>query len=159
MMRLLYGLIGFFFFVAIWVVVNRVRLRILRRQRQANGFGRDQFIEAFRQLGIPDNIPSTVYDYYGSRKAWKDFPFSPDDKYSEVLHDDPDDLDDDGSALVRQLGIILPTEHTLREYGHEPIKSLRDMVLWLDWVRRHQPRASEANVSENRSQSATPDSK
>jgi hypothetical protein len=142
MMGLLYGFIGFVLFVAIWVVVDRIRLQMLRRQRQTNAFSRDQFIETFRQLEIPDIIPSTVYNYYGSQKAWKNFPFSPDDKYSEVLHDDPDDLDEDASALVQRLGMILPTEQTLRHYGDKPIKSLRDMVLWLDWVRQHQPRTS-----------------
>jgi hypothetical protein len=138
-MGLLYAFVAFFFFVVIWVVVNQVQLQRLRRRRQANGSSRNQFIEAFRQLGIPDNIPATVYDYYGSQKAWKDFPFSPDDKYSEVLHDDPDDLDDDASAFVQRLGMLTLTERARREYGDKPIKTLRDMVFWLDWMRQHQP--------------------
>jgi hypothetical protein len=134
-MGLLYAVVGFFFFVLLWAVVRQFRLRRLRRKRRANGFSRDQFIEAFRQLGIPDNIPATVYDYYGSQKAWKDFPFSPDDKYSEVLNDDPDDVDDDASASVHRLGMLMLTERVRREYGDKPIKTLRDMVLWLDWMR------------------------
>jgi hypothetical protein len=121
-MGLLYAFVAFFLFVVIWAVVNQFRLRRLRRKRQANGFNRDQSIEAFLQLGIPDNIPATVYDYYGSQKAWKDFPFSPDDRYSEVLHDDPDDLDDDASALVHRLGMRMLTERARREYGDKPIK-------------------------------------
>src|SRR5580704_3191691 len=131
-MGLLYAFVAFVLFVAIWVFVNQFRLRRLRRRRQANGLSRDEFIEAFRQLGIPDKIPATVYDYYGSQKAWKDFPFSPDDRYSEVLHDDPDDLDDDATALVHQLGMLMLSERVRREYRDKPIKTLRDMVFWLD---------------------------
>jgi hypothetical protein len=142
-MGLLYAFVAFVLFVAIWVFVNQFRLRRLRRRRQANGFSRDQFIEAFRQLGIPDKIPAAVYDYYGSQKAWKDFPLSPDDRYSEVLHDDPDDLDDDATALVRQLDMLMLTEGVRRKYGDKPIKTLRDMVLWLDWMRDHQPEAAK----------------
>ena len=142
-MGLLYTFGAFFLFVLIWVVVRQIRLRRLRRERQANGSRRDQFIETFRQVKIPDNIPATVYDYYGSQKAWKDFPFTPDDRYSEILHDDPDDLDDDATALVRQLGMLIPSESMRRVYGDKPIKTLRDMVLWLDWIRQQQPTATK----------------
>ena len=128
-MRFLYIFGAFILFIAIWVAVDQFRLRRLRRQRQGKGFSRERFIEAFRPLGIPDNIPATVYDYYGSQKAWKAFPFSPDDRYSEVLHDDPDDLDEDAIALVQQLGMLLLPERVRREYDDKPIKTLRDMVL------------------------------
>ena len=80
---------------------NEAKLRRLRRERHGNDFSRECFIEAFRQRGIPEVVPGTVYDYYASQKPWKDFPFSPDDTYSEILHDDPADIDNDATILVR----------------------------------------------------------
>lgn len=48
--------------IAIWTVVDQLRLRRLRRRRQGKGFTSEQFIEAFRPLGMPDNIAATVFD-------------------------------------------------------------------------------------------------
>jgi hypothetical protein len=91
-MGLLYICAVFAVLVVGWAAVNQFRLRRLRSRRRAVGVNRSEFVDAFRGLGIPDDIPAAVYDYYGSLRAWKDFPFSPDDTYSEVLRDDPDDL-------------------------------------------------------------------
>ena len=136
---------GILVFIVIGMVVDNLRLGRLRRQRRGGDFGREPFIAAFRQDGIPDNVPAAVYDYYGSRGIWKDFPFSPGDRYSEVLCDDPEDLDCDARALVERLGMRLPPEYIRREWGDRPIQTLRDMVLWLDWIRRHQPATAEVS--------------
>jgi hypothetical protein len=149
-MGLLYIFGVFLLFIAVWVVIDQLRLRRLRRQRQGGAFSQAQFVEAFRQLGIPDNIPAAVYDYYGSQRAWKDFPFSPDDKYSEVLHDDPWDLEDDERALVERLGMRFLPEYILQGWGDKSIKTLRDMVLWLDWMRQHQPETDDGGPSSQR---------
>lgn len=130
--------------IIVGVIVAQLRLRGLRHERQGKGFTREKFINAFHELGVPDDIPAAVYDYYTSQKAWKDFPFYPDDAYSEVLHDDPEDLDRDALALIQRLEMLLLPERILREYGDKPIKTLRDMVLWLDWVRQNQPAASKS---------------
>jgi hypothetical protein len=138
-MTFLYIIGGFALLVATWATRDRFRLWRLRRSRQSVGLNRDIFIEGFRRVGIPAEIPAAVYDYYGSQRAWKDFPFSANDKYSDILHDDPDDLDDDASALVKRLGMQLVSERILREYGEKPIQTLGDMVHWLDWIRQRQP--------------------
>jgi hypothetical protein len=37
--------------------------------------------------------------------------------------------------------LFLP-EYVRREYGAKPFVTVRDMVLWLDWIRQHQPAKS-----------------
>jgi hypothetical protein len=138
-MGLMYIFGALLLLIVIWVTMDQLRLRKLRHQRQGKGFSRERFIKAFRELGIPENIPATVFDYYDSQKRWNAFPFSPDDKYSEVLYDDPDDLEEDAKALVERLGMRFRPEYIRREYGDKPIETLRDMVLWLGWMRQHQP--------------------
>jgi hypothetical protein len=145
MMGLVYIFGVFLLFIGVWVAVDQLKLRRLRRQRQGHGFTREQFVDVFRPLGVPEKIPSNVFDYYASHGVWKSFPYSPDDAYSQVLCDDPDDIEDDARALVERLGMQIPPEYVRREYGEKPIKTLRDMVLWLDWIRQHQPATTEAS--------------
>jgi len=85
-------------------------------------------------MGIPEKIPAAVYDYFRSRKTWEDCPFLPDDEFSNVLHDDPDELDEDALALIERLGMAMLPEYILREWGNKPIKTPRDRVIWLDWI-------------------------
>lgn len=141
-MGFLYILGALLLFIFFGTLVGALRLRRIRRQRQGKGFSRADFVEYFRHLEIPAHIPAEVYDYYVGQKAWKDFPFSPDDKYSEVLCDDPIDMENDVRALVERLGMLFLPEYILRQRGDQPIETLRDMVLWLDWVRQHQPTAA-----------------
>jgi hypothetical protein len=125
-------------FVGAYGVIDNLRLRRIRRGREGKGFTRERFIDSFRPFGVPDNIPATVFDYYTSGGIWKDFPLSPDDTYSQVLWDDPDDIDEDARTLIERLKMRVLPEYILREYGNKPLVTLRDMVLWLDWIRRHQ---------------------
>ena len=137
-MGLLYIFGALILFIVLGMALNQFRLRRLRRARQGDGLSRGKFIVSFRQLGIPDNIPNAVYDYYCSQEAWKNFPFSPNDTYAEVLRQAPEDMQNDGIAIIDRLGLRLPPEYIRREWGGGPIETLRDMVLWLDWVRQHQ---------------------
>ena len=61
-----------------------------------------------------------------------------DDTYSQLLRDDPDDIDEDARTLIERLKMRVLPEYILREYGSKPLVTLRDMVLWLDWIRQHQ---------------------
>ena len=142
-MGLLYIFGAVIFFIAILAIVGRIRLNRIRRERHGKGFSRERFLEAFREIGIPENIPAAVFDFYGSQKAYRGFSFLPDDEYSKVLCDDPDDIDEDALALLKQLGMVLPPEYILKQRGDGPIKTLRDMILWLDWVRQRQPVAQD----------------
>lgn len=144
-MGLLYIIGGFLLFIAVGAMWNDTKLRRLRRERQGKDFSREHFIEAFRQIGIPDEIPAAVYDYYGSKKQLKSFPFSADDTYAEILHDDPEDIDEDAIILVGKLGMLIVPGHIRKEFGEEPIRSLRQMVLWLDWMRQRQPKSAGAD--------------
>jgi hypothetical protein len=149
-MQLLYIFAAIILLIALLAIESNLRLRRIRLGRKGKGFTRDQFVEAFRQIDIPDNIPAAVYDYYRSKKGWEDFPFLPDDEYSKVLYDDPDDLDEDALALIKCLGMAMLPEYILREWGYKPIKTLRDMVIWLDWIRQHQPANRSMNMSPQR---------
>lgn len=131
----------FFLCVAsIWLLNRKFKLRRLRHQRQREeGFTREKFIDSFRPLGVPDTIAAAVFDHYTSQGWWKDFPLSPDDTYSQILFEDRDDIEEDAHALVERLGMVVPRDFIRREYGDKPLVTARDMVLWLDWMRQHQP--------------------
>jgi hypothetical protein len=138
MTGLLFILGGFLLFVVIATIPDTLRILRLRRERREKGVTREQFLSAFRQGEISDKISSAVYDYYSSRGVWKGFGFLPDDKYSKVLSDDPEDIEQDARTLVARLGLCMPPGYILAKW-EKPIETLRDMVLWLDWVRQHQP--------------------
>jgi hypothetical protein len=134
-MGVLYILGRFLFFIAVGAMWYELRLRRLRHERQGKNFSRKRFVEAFPQLGIPEDIPATVYDYYGSQRPLKDFPFSPHDTYSEILHDDLADIDNDAAILLDRLGLIIVPGYIRELYGDKPIETLGELVLWLDLSR------------------------
>ena len=149
-MAILYIFGAGFLLVGLGILVRQARLRRLHRQRGGTEFARERFINDFRRAGTPDNIPAAVHDYYSSKKYLKSFALSPEDKYSVVLADDPIDIESDARRLIERLGLTYPPEYFLREWGgYREIKTLRDMVVWLDWVRQHQP-------SEGRNESSQP---
>lgn len=124
--------------ICVLTVVKNLKVLRIRKSRQGKGFTRARFIESFQRLGVPDEIPAAVFDYYTSSGIWKGFPLAPDDAYSEVLCDDEGDIEEDALALVERLEMRLLPENTLREYGNKPFATVRDMVLWLDWIRQRQ---------------------
>jgi hypothetical protein len=119
--------------------VKEVRLLGLRQHRRGKGFTRENFVESFRSIGIPEEIPATVFDYYTAAGIWKNFPLSPDDAYSQILSDNPDDIEKDARDLVERLEMHFLPKYVLQKYSDKPLVTLRDMVLWLNWVRQHQP--------------------
>jgi hypothetical protein len=104
--------------------------------RKHRGVSREQFVSAFSGLDVPTEIPGAVHDYYKRMVLFKNFGVAPDDTYEE-LHKGDEDIDDDGRFLVKKLGMELPIQPVLEEWG-KPLRTLRDMVLWLNWVRQHQ---------------------
>jgi len=130
--------------------------RILRNHR---GVSRDEFIGAFAGTGIPPEIPGAVYGFYKSRVLAKDFSVAPDDDYEKALCEGEEEIDDDARFLMKKLGLKLPPAELRLQWAEQmmnarlepplklgtdsvrwrqPIQTLRDMVLWLDWVRQHQ---------------------
>src|SRR5437868_3586657 len=114
-------------FIILGVIWDQVRLAGHR------GVPRHEFIEEFSRIEVPSEISSAVYDYYKSLSISKNFGVSPDTSYERVLHMVHDDIDDDAELLVKTLNMEMPIEPILQEWTTE-IKSLRDMVLWLDWI-------------------------
>jgi hypothetical protein len=137
--------------VIVFNMTDRLRFSRLRRERQRKGITREQFVGGFSTLSIPENIPTTVLDYYKAFKVWQDFPFTPDDEYSGLLNITPEDIEGDAKALVERLGMQFLPEYIRRDYGDRPIKTLRDMVLWLDWMRQHQPTTTGASEPSSKS--------
>jgi hypothetical protein len=136
---ILYILCGTILLASVFTLHHYLKLRQVRRQRKNEDFTREKFIDSFRPLGVPDAIPAIVFDHYTSHGVWKDFPLSPEDSYSEVLTDDSEDIESDARVLVDRLGLHFLPEYIRREYGDKPFVTVRDMVLWLDWIRQHQP--------------------
>jgi hypothetical protein len=148
-MGLLYIFGAFALFIGLWSVVHSIRLNRLRHERKEKGFTRKHFINEFEQSGISADIPAAVYDFYSDTKQWRDFPFAPGDKYSTVLAIAPDDIEADAHTLVERLQMTFLPEYILCEWGDKPIETLRDMVVWLDWVRRNQPGVRDQRTTKN----------
>ena len=136
---ILYILCGTILLASVFTLRRYLKLRQVRRQRKNKDFTREKFIDSFRPLGVPDAIPTTVFDHYTSHGVWKDFPLSPEDTYSEVLTDDSEDIERDARVLVERLGLHFLPEYIRREFGDKPFVTVREMVLWLEWIRQHQP--------------------
>jgi hypothetical protein len=113
-----------------WMIADNAKLR---RRR---GPSRDEFIAAFQNENIPEKISAAVYDRC-TRFASRGYAPSPDDTYDGVLRMLHEDVDDEAELLVKELRLVLPAESVLREWP-SPVRTIRDMVLWLDWVRQHQ---------------------
>lgn len=114
--------------IAIWSLADQIRLA---RHR---GISREAFIDEFRKENIPPEIPAAVYDHYRFVSRAKTFGVVPDDSFDKVFRECHEDIDDDAEELARKLNIELPIEMVLKEWP-TPLQTLRDMVLWLNWVR------------------------
>jgi len=104
---------------------------------------RQSFIDEFAACDVPAAIPAAVYDHYTSLSVSKNFSVAPDDSLRTVFGIVGEDVDDDAEDLVKTLGMELPIESVLCEW-ETPVETLRDMVLWLDWIRQQQPRIEGA---------------
>ncbi len=109
-----------------------------RRLGKHRGVSREEFVGAFTETDVPSGIAGAVYDYYKSRAFSKQFSVAPDDGYEEVLSEGEEDIDDDARFLLRKLALKMPPDYASVR-SETRIRTLRDMVLWLNWVRQHQP--------------------
>jgi hypothetical protein len=109
-----------------------------RRLGRHRGGSREEFVGAFANGGIATDIPGTVYDYYKGQVISKDFSVSPDDDFEHVLSRGIEDIEDDAAAIMKKLGLRTPPDYTTVR-SDTRIRTLRDMVHWLHWVRTHQP--------------------
>ena len=130
-MGYVYILAGLLALATIGAIADQIRLS---RHR---GVSRKAFVDEFLKHDVPAEIPVTVYNYYMSSVVSKRFSVAPDDSIESVFGELQDDVDDDADELVRKLNMELPTEMVLRDWP-TPVKTLRDMVFWLNWIRKHQ---------------------
>lgn len=108
-----------------------------RRLGRHRGIPREQFIAAFADTGIWQEIPAVVYDYYKTQVFSKDFNIAPDDMYEQVLSKGAEDIDDDARVLIRKLGLRIPPDYASVR-AERRIRTIRDIVLWLDWIHQRQ---------------------
>ena len=140
-------MVGFLYILAAFVIFTVAATIVFQwRMRKHRGVSREEFIAAFADAAIPTDIPAAVYDFYKKRVMFKRFTVAPDDSFDKTFHMIHDDVDDEGARLVRKLGMELPIEPVLREWK-KPVETLRDMVLWLNWIRQHQSTQRVVNVN------------
>lgn len=123
---------------AVAISLAAIGVLTIRAQRQMGkhrGVPRDEFIGTFPD--VPPAVSGTVFDYYRRRVWAKDFSIAPDDSFEQVLGEGDEDIDDDVQELVKRLGFRVPANYAVRR-SETSIKSVKDMVHWLDWVRQHQ---------------------
>jgi len=143
---------GFLFFIATFVVfIAFAMVAFQLSMRKHRSVSREEFICTFAGTDMPAEIPAAVYDYYNRKKViFKAFSVASDGSYEYVLsgaHDGPydyalkegeEDIDEDAWFLMKNLGLEPPSEDVLLHRTNQ-IQTLHEMVLWLDWVRQHQP--------------------
>jgi len=108
-----------------------------RRLAKHRGVSRKEFIAAFTDSGAPVEIPATVYDYYKGQVFSKECSVAPDDDYESTLSKGDEDIDDDATFMMKKLGLKKPPSFSTAR-AETRIKTLRDMVHWLNWIRQHQ---------------------
>jgi hypothetical protein len=124
------------------------------------GLSRDDFVAAFSGVGVPAHVSTAVYDYYIKSVILRNFRVSPDDKYEDLLKRE-EEINEDARSLMNTLGLRPPSEEVVDQWMSDvrarrrpptqapnfqmtsaswtqPILTIRDMVLWLDLIRRHQ---------------------
>jgi hypothetical protein len=101
------------------------------------GFHGSSLFENLPQFGVPPEISAAVYDHYVSLFVSRCFNVAPDDTFRGLFRQAHEDADDDAEDLVKALDLELPMESVLRQW-ETPVETLRDMVLWLNWIRQRQ---------------------
>jgi hypothetical protein len=126
----LYFLAAFAGFIAV------VKLVFDLRMRKHHGVSREDFVKTFSGLDVPTEIPEAVHDFYKRMVMFKSFGVAPDDTFEELRMGD-EDINDDRRFLLKELRMELPSQ-PVRDECDKPLRTLRDMVLWLNWVRQRQ---------------------
>jgi hypothetical protein len=129
------------------------------RRRRHRGVSQEEFVRAFTQTGTPD-IPEAVYRFYTRSWFFGNLTIAPDDSLERVLKKGEQDVEDDTVLLMKKLWLKPPSEEARVRWSEQiqtsrgrpsdaprfsndsnppsPIQTVRDMVLWLHWVRQHQ---------------------
>lgn len=119
------------------------------------GVSREEFVRTFEERGIANEIPAFVYDFYKTKFKVKEFSVAPDDEF-HLLGEGEDELLDDAEEMLEKLGLQPPSNNLQLKWielviarrrsegipgfgvNNSPILTVRDLVLWLDWLRTPQ---------------------
>jgi hypothetical protein len=157
-------LAGFGVFIAIAAFVFDLR------RRKHRGVSRAEFVRAFAQTGTTA-IPEAVYNFYTRSWFFGNLTIAPDDSLERLFNEGEEDVEDDAALLMKKLGLKPPSAEARLSWNEEirasrgrpsdvprfstdsnppsPIQTVRDMVLWLDWVReQQQPAASPRKLAD-----------
>jgi hypothetical protein len=121
--------------VVISVVSSR---RFEKRVEGYSGMSREAFIKHFSTQEVPSTVSGTVYDTFKAKVKSEKFMPSPEMSIEQVFEQLGEDTDDDARHILKVLGIPKPTDNTLEAWPGRGVQTVSDMVLWTDWVRRHQ---------------------
>ena len=124
------GVAAVIWFPIVWLVDQR-------KLRHHRGVSRQDFIHAFAGDSVSQEIPAAVYDYYKQQVVYKEYSVAPDDDYESTLSKGDEDIDDDATFLMKKLGLKKPPSFSTAR-AETQIKTLRDMVHWLNWIRQNQ---------------------
>ena len=113
-------------------VIHRRRLR-----RKTGGLSRDRFVSKLEARAVDPSVAGAVYDHYKKDSEVPDYLVSPKDEVDEDYWLVDEDLEDDLAEIVRECSLELPPEDARREWS-KPLRTVEDVVLWVDWVRRRQ---------------------
>ena len=111
------------------------------REKRLEGFPgltREEFAAHFSDRGVPPLVSTTVYDTFKEKVKSKNFKPSPEMSIEQVFEQLGEDTDDDARHILKVLGIPKPTDEKLESWPGEGVRTVSDMVVWTDWVRRNQ---------------------
>ncbi len=109
----------------------------LGQLRKHRGLSREQFVEHFEATGILPATAGAVYDQFQSLGFWKQFRPSPADTLEGTFKTVDEDVEENLKDILTRLEIEMPDSGTLQAWG-DPIKTLSDVVRWVDWVSKKQ---------------------
>lgn len=137
--------------ILVIVVISVVYLRQREtRLRGYSGVARGEFVEHFNAQGIPARISEVAYDTFKGKARFEEFKPSPDMEIDKVFEQSEEDTEDDVRHILQALEIPYPDEETCERWSGARVRTISDLVFWIDWVRREyegkvgSPRSSNA---------------
>src|ERR1700682_3076965 len=111
--------------------------RHLQRLKRHHGLSRAEFLVHFQSMAVPPEMAGGIYDHFQKLGVWKDFMPSPSDTLQSTYKTVDEDVEDNLTEVVQQLGYQMPHSGILAEWA-PPIQTVEDVVRFVDWVRTKQ---------------------
>ncbi len=109
-----------------------------KRLQGYTGLTLEDFVDHFAADGVPASVSGAVYETFKKKVKAKTFKPSPDMSIEGVFEQLGEDTDDDARHILKLIGIPNPTDESRESWPGKDVITIADMVLWTDWVRRHQ---------------------